>query len=82
MSSMQNPLLNQEPCEVCGRSKQVLICDKCACTICNHDSCRQYFDLTPHIRTYYCIHCVNKVLDKFEDYYSSDSDWEEDNCDP
>lgn len=81
MSSMQDPLLHREPCEVCGKSKQILTCDKCASTICDRDHCRQYFDLTPRIRTYYCKPCVNKVLDKFEDYYSSDSDWEDDtNC--
>ena len=74
---MEDPLLHRAPCEVCNRPKQILTCDKCGATICNRDKCRHAFDMTPRFKAYYCVPCVNAVLDKFEDYYSSDSDWED-----
>ena len=77
MTSMKDPLLDRVPCEVCNRPKQILTCDRCGATICNRDKCRYVFDLTPRFRAYHCVPCVNKELDKFEEYYSSDSDWEE-----
>ena len=77
MTSMEDPLLSKQPCEVCNKPKQFLTCDKCGATVCNRDECRYVFDISPRFKTYYCVHCVNVELDKFEEYYSSDSDWEE-----
>jgi len=74
---MKDPLLIKQPCEVCDEPNQLLTCDRCAATICNNDTCRQVFDITERIRVYHCMDCIKKVYDKFEDYYSSDSDWED-----
>jgi len=76
MSLRENPLLTRQSCEVCGREKQILTCDKCGATICNRAACRSVYEISTRVKTYYCKPCENAVLDKFAEYYSSDSDWE------